>query len=120
MIKKNIALNSLPEELIDVSYLKWGSFETATNLPQDTQCDIIVGSDIIYSAHVLASLAQTIAHYLKSETGTCYLANNKVRYDNYGAQFEEEIRKAGLQIVERGNIDEDKGAVVMRLLVIKK
>ena len=47
-------------------------------------------------------------------------ANNKVRYDNYGAQFEEEIRKGGLQIVERGNIDEDKGAVVMRLLVIKK
>lgn len=79
-----------------------------------------MGSDIIYSVHVLASLAETIAHYLKPEKGTCYLANNKVRYDNYGAQFEEEIRKAGLQIVERGNIDEDKGAVVMRLLVIKK
>ena len=84
MIKKNIDLNGLPEGDVNVSFLKWGSFETASKLPMDTQCDLIVGSDIIYSAHILSALTQTIAHYLKAETGTCFLANNKVRYDNYG------------------------------------
>jgi Lysine methyltransferase len=109
-------LNDLSSNQAHVSYLKWGSFDS---LPGENTFNLIVGSDIIYSASILSSLAQTISHYLKSGTGLAYIANNKVRYDNYGKEFEVEVQKAGLKVIERQDISDD-GVRVMRLLVIKK
>lgn len=80
---------------------------------------MIVASDIIYSKVVLQPLAQTIAHYLKPGQ-YAYIANNRVRYDNYGMQFDQELVAAGLTIEEKIDISEDKGTQIMRLLIIKK
>lgn len=43
-----------------------------------------------------------------------------VRYDNHSQQFERDLEEAGLTVAERINIEEDKGSIVMRLLIIKK
>jgi len=56
-LRKNLELNDLPHDAVAVSYLKWGSFDTATNLAEDAQCDLLVGSDIIYNAYILGPLA---------------------------------------------------------------
>ena len=82
LINENIKLNQINTENAKACYLKWGSFDS---LDGPSSYDLIVGSDIIYSNTILESLAQSIAHYLKAgSVGTAYIANNKVRYDNYG------------------------------------
>ncbi len=107
----------MTSENASVAYLKWGDFGAS---PAANSFDLIVGSDIIYTNHILRSLALTIAHFLKDDYSIAYIANNKVRYDNYGQEFESEIEKAGLKICERSDIVEEKGSRVMRVLVIKK
>jgi hypothetical protein len=93
--------------------LKWGE----PTIPDDN-FDLIVGSDIIYSPVVLKSLAQTIHHYLKAGTGLALISNNRVRYDNYAHTFEKELAEAGLTIVDRIEIKEERAT--MTLLLIKK
>ncbi len=118
LINENIKLNQINTENAKACYLKWGSFDS---LDGPSSYDLIVGSDIIYSNTILDSLAQTIAYYLKAgSSGTAYIANNKVRYDNYGQQFEAMLSKYALKIIERRDIKDDGGFGVMRLLVIKK
>ncbi len=118
LINENIKLNQINTENAKACYLKWGSFDS---LDGPSSYDLIVGSDIIYSNTILDSLAQTIAYYLKAgSSGTAYIANNKVRYDNYGQQFEAMLTKYALKIIERRDIKDDGGFGVMRLLVIKK
>lgn len=119
MITENLKHNDLSiSHQTSVVPLKWGDFST---LPESGAFDLILGSDIIYNNYILAPLAITIAHYIKANRDSvAYIANNKVRYDNYGKEFETEIAKAGLEIVERSDIVEEKGSRVMRVLVIKK
>ncbi|TNV72380.1 hypothetical protein FGO68_gene12920 [Halteria grandinella] len=116
LLAKNIELNALTTEQVSASYLKWGDFTSPIG---EQSFDLIVGSDIIYNNYVLEPLAQTIEKLLKPGSNA-YIANNKVRYDNYGRQFEVELEKAGLIVQERIDIQEDKGTQVMRLLIIKK
>ena len=78
---------------------------------------MIVGSDIIYSRDVLKPLAQTIEHLLKKKQ-KAYIANNMVRYANYAAKFETELKNAGLTIERQEDIEDNRKE--MRLLVITK
>ena len=58
--------------------MKWGEFSDTSAADS---FDLIVGSDIIYSEAVVKPLAETIRHFLKQDSGTAFIANNKIRYD---------------------------------------
>ena len=85
MINDNIKLNGLDTSLVSVSYLKWGKFES--EVMKESEFDLVVGSDIIYSKEILKDLALTIKHYLKSHS-KALIANNKIRYDKFAMLFE--------------------------------
>lgn len=56
LLRANVTLNGLSEAQASCQYLKWGDF-AASPLLKEASYDLIVGSDIIYSKHVLTPLA---------------------------------------------------------------
>jgi predicted nicotinamide N-methyase len=66
--------------------------------------DLILASDVIYSAAYLFQLASTIKHFMKPSTGRCVIVSEAMRYDVFSDRFEKHVKDLGLKKVYKEQI----------------
>ena len=67
------------------------------NVAHKQTFDLIIASDVIYSAACLLHLASTIKHFMKPSTGRCVIVSEARRYDVFSNRFEKHVKDLGLK-----------------------
>ncbi len=66
--------------------------------------DLILASDVIYSAAYLYQLASTMRYFMKPSTGRCVIVSEAMRYDVFSDRFEKHVRDLGLKKLYKEHI----------------
>ena len=83
--------------------LVWGN--------QGPDCDIIVGSDIVYSKNVIRNLVSTIKQGL-GQSGICYIANHFIRFGNLQKYFLEICDEFQINVTEVKSLSNEDVVVI--------